>query len=408
MTHPDHATTSGKPRRRRALLILLAIATLAIAAYAIRQWTKPDANAALPTVTVTLGDIEKTVTALGSLKPKEYVDVGTQVSGQLKKVHVEIGDRVQKGQLLAEIDPAVYKAQVDSGRANLDNLKAQLQQQEAELELANQQNARSQRLLAARAVSQDEAEQAASGARVSAAKRLSTLAQIRASEAELARNTTNLGYTKIHAPMSGTVVSQTSLEGQTVNASQSAPVIVQIANLDTMTVWAQVAEADIVKLKTGMTAYFTTLGMPERRWYGTVRQIQPTPETVNDVVLYNVLIDAENDEQLLMPTMTVQVFFVIGEAKDVPTLPVSALKETPRGHIAMVPGKNGPEPRRVKVGLSNRNVAEIVSGLAEGDKVLASVPARGNRPAGAGQRDGAGGERRQGMGPGGPGMGPRL
>ncbi|MFX9947009.1 biotin/lipoyl-binding protein, partial [Acinetobacter baumannii] len=85
------------------------------------------------------------------------------VSGQLKKVHVEIGDRVQKGQLLAEIDPAVYKAQVDSGRANLDNLKAQLQQQEAELELANQQNARSQRLLAARAVSQDEAEQAASG-----------------------------------------------------------------------------------------------------------------------------------------------------------------------------------------------------------------------------------------------------
>src|SRR5690606_28515394 len=135
------------------------------------------------------------------------------------------------------------------------------------------------------------------------------------------------------------VVSQTSLEGQTVVASQQAPVIVQIANLDVMTVWAEVAEADVHKIEPGMPAWFTTLGMADRTWRGTVRQILPTPEVLNDVVLYKVLIDVDNSERLLLPQMTVQVFFLQGEARDVPVVALNALTPDPSrpdGYVARV------------------------------------------------------------------------
>src|SRR5690606_29538428 len=119
-------------------------------------------------------------------------------------------------------------------------------------------------------------------------------------------------------------------EGQTLNANQSAPIVVRIADLDTMTVWAQVAEADIPRIQPDMPVYFTTLGMPERRFQAKVEQIYPTPQTVNDVVLYNVLIDVPNKERLLMTSMTAQVFFLLGEAKNVPLVPMAALRPAPR------------------------------------------------------------------------------
>lgn len=397
---PTSARTSPRRPWRRQLLLLIALAALALLGYAGQRLLAREPDAGFTTVTVTRGDIEKTVTALGSLNPRDYVDVGTQVSGQLKKVHVVIGQRVTKGQLIAEIDPTVYTTKVNSDRANLDNLHAQLQQQEAELVLARQQQARNQRLLAAKAVSQDEADQSEANASIAEAKRLATRAQIKAAEATLAGDTANLGYTRIYAPMAGTIASQTSLEGQTVNSSQSAPVIVRVANLDTMTVWAQVAEADIVKVHEGMPAYFTTLGMPERKWQGKVRQVQPTPTTVNDVVLYNVLIDVDNHEQLLMPTMTVQVFFVLGEARGVPTLPLNAFKTDAGGHShALVRGSDGPQRRAITLGLSNRNTAQIASGLNIGEQVLIPAPAVA--------RNGAG-KKGEGKSAGGPGMGPRL
>jgi membrane fusion protein, macrolide-specific efflux system len=187
--------------------------------------------------------------------------------------------------------------------------------------------------------------------------------------------------------MDGTVVAQTTLAGQTVNASQSAPVIVRIANLEVMTVWAQVAEADVGKIVPGMPAYFSTLGLPERRWRGTVRQVQPTPKTDNDVVLYNVLIDVDNREQLLLPSMTVQAFFLLGEARDVPVVPLAALARDRSGYQATVLTESGPEQRRVEVGLTNRTSAQIVSGLEPGDRIVlpqappeTATPQRRERP----------------------------
>jgi len=364
--------------RRRLLWAGLAVALLAAAgAFAYRQITG-DSVPTFKTAAVTTGDIEKSVTALGALQPKDYVDVGAQVSGQLKKVHVDIGDRVQKGDLLAEIDPTVFETRTRTDRANLENLRAQHNEQEANLVLARQQLQRNQNLFKAKIVSQDTLQTSDAQLAAGEAKADSLKAQIDGAQATLDGDIANLGYTKIYAPMGGTIVSQTALEGQTLNANQSAPVIVRVADLDTMTVWAQVAEADVVKLTPGMPAYFSTLGLPERRWQGAVQQIQPTPQTVNDVVLYNVLIDVKNDDHVLMTSMTAQVFFVLGEAKGVPLVPVTALGQ-PRADAAdeyevRVLTSEGPRRRSVKVGLADRTSAQVLSGLAVGDQVIVGAP----------------------------------
>ncbi len=383
----------AKTRTRRPWLWALVLAMVAVVV-AVLLWRGMNSSPQTQRITVTVerGDIEKTVTAVGALQPKEYVDVGTQVSGQLQKVHVEIGDRVSKGDLIAEIDPTRYESTVRNDRASLQSLRAQLMQKQAEQELAQQQLARNQRMLAERAVSQDTVEQLQASAKVAKASVAALKAQIEASQATLQGNLANLGYTKIYAPMDGTVVSQTSLEGQTVNATQSAPVIVQVANLDVMTVWAQVAEADVNKVKPGMAAYFTTLGMAGRRWQGIVRQVQPTPETENDVVLYNVLIDVDNAEQLLLPSMTVQVFFMLGQAKDVPLVALSALTLDPAAgpemYRATVLTEQGPEPRQVQIGVANRTTAQVVSGLRVDEKVIVDATVAASATSGSGQRSG--------------------
>jgi len=380
-------TIPSTPRRRRwRVWLLLLPALLTAAGIGAQQFLGSDADTSYRTATVEKGDLAQTVTAMGSLQAKEYVDVGTQVSGRVEQIHVEIGDRVRQDQLIAEIDPTVYEFTVSKDRANLANLQAQAEQKAAELELSVLQLARNRRILAAKAVSQDTVDQAAATVKVRRAELAAIRAQIAAAKATLEGDLANLGYTKIYAPMAGTVVSQTTVSGQTVNASQSAPVIVQVADLDTMTVWAQVAEADVSKLQPGMSAYFTTLGMPERRWQGRVRQVQPTPTVVNDVVLYNVLIDVDNSEQLLLPQMTVQVFFLLGQTKGAALVPMSALRPDREAgadrYRALVLGDQGPVERHVQVGLSNRTSAEVLAGLAVGERVV--LPQQAESPSRAG------------------------
>jgi len=362
-----------RPRRRLLWAALAVVLVAGGGAFAYRQ-VGPERTPSFKTAPVTTGDIEKTVTALGALQPKDYVDVGAQVSGQLKKVHVAIGDRVKQGDLLAEIDPTVLETRTRTDKANLENLRAQYDEQEANLVLARQQLTRNQNLFKAKIVSEDTLQTSQAQVAAAEAKADALKAQIDGAQATLDGDIANLGYTKIYAPMSGTVVSQTALEGQTLNANQTAPIILRIADLDTMTVWAQVAEADVVKITPNMSAYFTTLGLPERRWQGTVQQIQPTPQTVNDVVLYNVLIDVKNGDGVLMTSMTAQVFFVLGGAKNVPLVPVVALGQPRAGttdeYEVRVLTAEGPRRRAVKIGLSDRTSAQVVSGLAVGDNVI--------------------------------------
>lgn len=332
----------------------------------------------IATADATTGNIEEVVTAQGTLEPKEYVDVGAQVSGQVKVLAVEVGDTVKNGDLIAEIDPEVYLSKVQADEARLKTLQAQKLQQEAEATSAQLKLKRSQTLIKDNAISKEVLEDAQTAVKVAAAQIASLSAQIEEANSTLEGDKANLSYTKIYSTMDGTVVAQSVRQGQTVNANQTAPTIVQVANLDVMTVKAQVAEADIMKLKEGMDVYFTTLGSDGHRWNGKVRQILPTPEVINDVVLYNVLVDVDNKDRQLMSGMSTQLFFTAGKAENVVLVPVTALlkpvpeQDNDKGEAYQVKVLNGKSvsEKIVHVGLMDRSVAEVRDGLSSGEKLV--------------------------------------
>jgi macrolide-specific efflux system membrane fusion protein len=374
------------PKTAKKLLAVVALAGVAGAGwywYSAAAQNKQQETA--HPIAVTRGTIEEVVTAQGKLEPKQYVDVGTQVSGQLKKIHVEIGDAVSNGELLAEIDPRVYQAQVEAGEARLNSLRAQLNEQKAQAVLAEQNLQRNQNLIAVNAVSRQALQETESQAAVARAQVDALLAQIKETESNLKASRTNLSYTKIYAPMAGTVTTLPTKEGQTLNANQTAPTVMQVANLDVMTVRAQVAEADVSRLRENMPAYFTTLGDSERRWEGKVRQIQPSPQIVNDVVLYDVLIDVNNEGRRLMTGMTTQVFFILGKAENAVIVPAEVLTRRAAGqdndkgkaYRVSVASGAGSEQRLIRVGLQTRTQAEVTDGLEAGERIFVNRPASG-------------------------------
>ncbi|MBV4474173.1 MULTISPECIES: efflux RND transporter periplasmic adaptor subunit [Pseudomonas] len=377
-----------RPARRALLASLCVIPVIAVAAWQVM----PPGRDKFATVQVSRGDIESSVTALGTLQPRRYVDVGAQASGQIRKIHVEVGDVVKEGQLLVEIDPSTQKAKLDAGQFSIENLKAQLQEQQAQHELAKQKYQRQQNLAAGGATREEDVQTARAELKATQARIDMFRAQIRQAEASLRSDQAELGYTRIYAPMAGTVVALDAREGQTLNAQQQTPLILRIAKLSPMTVWAEVSEADIGHVKPGMTAYFTTLSGGNRRWSSTVRQILPVPPKPLDqtsqgggspasssksgsarVVLYTVLLDVDNADNALMAEMTTQVFFVANQAKNVLTAPVAALQGTAVAdrQTAQVIAANGDiQSREVQTGISDRLKVQIVEGLSEGDHLL--------------------------------------
>lgn len=372
---------------------------------------------------VTRGDIENLVTATGTLQPQDYVDVGAQVSGQLKKLHVEVGSEVKAGDLLADIDATVFAAKVDATRAQLRNQQAQLLEREAQLKLMEINYRRQKNLMLEDATTTEAVETAEANLKSAQAQLKSLQAQIQQIESTLRVEAANLDYARIYAPIDGTVVSITSRQGQTLNTNQMAPTIMRIADLSTMTVQTQVSEADIGKLRLEMPVYFTTLGSQGRRWYSMINRIQPTPEILNNVILYNALFDVPNENRVLMTQMSTQVFFIESQAKDVLLVPMSAVSfapplgerprderpqgERPKGERANAPqsteeqktewkkrrdemkedadqpanrsrpaivkvmGEDGDiEERQVLIGVTNRVQAQIIEGLKEGEKVV--------------------------------------
>ena len=417
-TAPDRRAAARPRRTRRQLAyVVAALAVLAgLGFWGYSAWFAGGRPAdRYVTAVVERGDIEETVTATGTLQPRDYVDVGTQVSGQLKIVHVQVGDTVKEGDLLAEIDPTVYLARVDANRAQLQNQRAQLADREAQLMLAEQQLRRQQNLMKEQATTEEALQVAEANVRSLRAQIEAIKAQMRQTESELRGNEANLGYTKIYAPMSGTVVSQSSKQGQTLNANQQAPIILRIADLSTMTVQAQVSEADVPKLRLGMDAYFTTLGGDGQRWFGKLRQILPTPTVTNNVVLYDALFDVPNPDQKLMTQMTAQVFFVLASAKDAVLVPVAALRPAPpekareqapqqnaqagerrsrperartaageapvverkalaqRAMVRVIRPDGSVEERIIQVGVMNRVHAQVLSGLEPGEVVAVGL-----------------------------------
>ena len=382
-----------RPARRALFAALCLIPVIAVAAWQVL----PPGRDAVATVQVSRGDIENSVTALGTLQPRRYVDVGAQASGQIQKIHIEAGDTVKEGQLLVEIDPSTQKAKLDAGRFSIENLKAQLQEQRAQHDLAQQKYQRQQKLAAGGATREEDVQTARAEVRATQARIDMFQAQIRQAQASLRSDEAELGYTRIFAPMDGTVVALDAREGQTLNAQQQTPLILRIAKLSPMTVWAQVSEADIGKVKPGMSAYFTTLAGGKRRWTSQVRQILPIPPkpldqtsqgggspasasagtTGSQVVQYTVLLDVDNPDGALMAEMTTQVFFVAGQASQVLTAPLAAFDEGKAEglRLAQVVKRDGKiEQREVRTGLSDRLRVQILDGLAEGEQLVIGAP----------------------------------
>ncbi len=379
--------------RWRYALVALALLGLGLG---VKFYYFPTKKApAFVTATTVLGDIEQSVLATGTLQAFKQISVGAQASGQIKSLSVALGDSIKKGQLIAEIDAMKQENDLRNTQAALSSAKALLGSRQALLKQAELNFQRQKELLSGDAISRQTYEQAEATLGTTRADIKTSEAQIE--QASIAADTAkvNLSYTRILAPMDGVVVALVAQQGQTVNANQIAPIIIKLALLDTITVKAQISEADVVRVKPGQKVYFTILGAPEKRYYTTLRSVDPAPDSIvtdtatsvntATAIYYNGLLDVPNPEGLLRISMTAQVYVVLNEAKGVITIPSAAVQQAGRrgpASVRVVNAAGKAEKREVKVGIDNNVKAEILEGLAVGDKVvLSETQPPGSQPA---------------------------
>jgi membrane fusion protein, macrolide-specific efflux system len=342
-------------------------------------------------------NIEERVLASGTLNALKTVDVGAQVSGQLKKLHVALGDQVHKGDLLAEIDPVLQRNALRDAQATLENVRAQKLSKQALLQ---------QYVLAYRRQSQLSAQDAIAHADLESAQAQldGTRADLAALDAQITKSTiavdsakANLDYTQIVAPMDGVVLTIATEEGQTVVSTQSATTILTLADLNTITVKAKISEADVMRVRPGLAAYFTLLGDADTRYFSKLRAIEPASTATTTsasssassasstsssaAVYYNGLFEVPNPGRKLRVAMTAQVSIVVNGAQHALCIPASALEQPAKeGRSTVRLLRNGiPETRAIRVGISDNVQVQVLDGLREGDQVVigdsASVPA---------------------------------
>jgi macrolide-specific efflux system membrane fusion protein len=365
-----HAKLRALLHRRSIWLIAALIA--ACAGWFGYQWAFGKSTVHYTTASVERGNVESTVVAAGIVQPFSYVDVGAQTSGKLKSLKVKRGDQVEKNQLLAEIDPILAATALSADRAALENMTSQRSLKQAQLTLTTLQRDRNDTLFAHDLISANDRDITRAAYKVAFADAASLSAQMKQATAAVNTGKANVGYTKITAPMAGEVVSITTLEGQTLNANQQAPNILRIGDIDTVTVWAQVSEADIVRVRPGLDVYFTILG-DSVRWNGTIRQILPTPELINNVVFYDVLFDIPNPKRELKIQMTAQVFIVLARAKGVLLIPAAAIGNAGEGteaRVQVLKADGKVESRAIKIGIKSEILAEVTDGLTEKERVV--------------------------------------
>jgi macrolide-specific efflux system membrane fusion protein len=375
-----------RPRRassRRLAAGLLSLAAVLGASPALAQATRPPAPPALAaavkldTVTVRRGDIQQTVDAAGKLQLYKWADTYAQLGGQVKEVLVAIGDTVKADQVLLEIAPTQQATKVESNRAQMARLQADLADQRGQLDFAQLQFKRQTQLKAQNATREEAFESARMNASSASARVDAITAQIRELEATMKIDEEARKQTHVRAPMSGTVVSMAARAGQMVAAAQPAVPLVRIADLSEMTVAARVAEDDVTRLRPGMTASFTTPGYPGKHWSGKLRQVIPIPADgtgeQGKQAFYIVLFEVKNADHELMSGMSAQVQFSVAQARDALLLPASGLgaqDEDGLYNVNVLDAGQRVSARKVKVGLRNAQQAQILSGLAAGDKVL--------------------------------------
>ena len=413
----------------------LLIAVVCILAVALTAWYFFKPKQELPqyiTAEVTKGDLENSVLATGVLEATKMVSVGAQVSGQVKKMYVQLGDQVKQGQLIAQIDSVRQENDQKTAEASIKNQQAQLAVKDANLAKVEAEYNRQKAMYAQDATSRSELESALANYKIAQAEITAINAQIEQSRLTLATAKEDLGYTRIVAPMDGTIVAIVTEEGQTVNANQSAPTIVKLAKLNDMTIKAEISEADVMKVEKGQRVYFTTLGDSETKHYATLRQVEPAPSSINNensnsstsssstAIYYNALFDVPNEDGKLRIDMTAQVYIILDEARNVLTIPAAAIQtsnrsrgksnnnadrasanQQPRANkdetqanrpkrleltatekalveqgkasvamIRVVQADGTAKPQPVLIGLNNRVTAQVIRGLKQGDQVV--------------------------------------
>ncbi len=332
------------------------------------------------TAPVKMGDITQTVSANGTLNPVVLVNVGTQVSGTVKKLRADFNDRVTAGQVLLELDPALLEAQVRQDEAALANIRATL-------ELAKANERRSEDLIAQEYVSRQDYDAAVQA-------RKSAEAQVAQATAALAKDRTNLAYSVIRSPVSGVVVNRAVDLGQTVAASFQTPTLFQIAqDLRKMQIDSSFAEADIGKIKVGQPVQFTVDAFPDRAFSAKVKQVRLNATTQQNVVTYDVVVAVDNPDEILMPGMTAYVNVIVARKERVLLVPNAALRFHPAGALGEAAARPRPGPPekaagpgetlyvldpqgrpravRVDVGISDGRRTEVASPeLKSGDAVV--------------------------------------
>lgn len=382
------------PRKARPWVIAAAVIIVGGGAWFMFGQSRPKTE--MVTAPVTRGNIEQTVLATGVLEPAKLVSVGAQASGQVKKLYVQLGDVVKKGDPIADIDSRNQQNTVQNAQAGLSNVTAQKSARNAALIQAQLNYTRQKTLYDQGAASKADFDAATAQLANAQADIKAADAQIKQANLTLNTAQTNLGYTKILAPMDGTVVAVVTEEGQTVNANQSAPTIIKLAEVDQMTVSAEISEADVDKVKPGQPVYFTTLGDTVTHHNATLRTVAPAPDSIasdtqqtassssSSAVYYNGLFDVDNKDGKLKTGMTAQVYVVLASAQNALTVPSAALQGRGRGgnYTVRVVDKDGKvEQRQVKVGINTNVTAQILSGLNEGEKVVVAEATAADRAA---------------------------
>ncbi len=376
--------------------IIAAVVVLAIAGLAFYMYSGKKEVTQFRTEKAARGDIEAAVTASGAVNAVTNVLVGTQVSGTIKNIYVDFNSPVRKGQLIAQIDPASFEAQVRQSRANLLVAKANLEKSEATLADARRTLERNRELFAKGLIARSDLDTAQTNYETSKAQVSASKAQVSQAEAALTLSETNLGYTRIISPVAGTVVSRNVDVGQTVAASFQTPTLFTIAqDLTKMQIDTSVAEADIGRMKAGQRVNFTVDAYPDVTFNGTVSEVRNAPITLQNVVTYDVVVKVANPELKLKPGMTANVSIVVASRQGVLKVPNAALRFRPsangkapldkdRGVWVVEDGK----PKRIKVttGISDGVYTELVSGdIKEGQELIVESLSKAN---GSSQRSG--------------------
>jgi HlyD family secretion protein len=435
VTADDLSSVSAPRRRRRRLWIAAIVTAVAAPALAYRHHVTSTRDVLrFETATIDRGRVVSRVTASGTLSAIVTVQVGSQVSGRIQRIFVDYNSAVHKGELIAQLDPALFGAAYEQAKANHVAALGNLAKAEAQARDADLQARRSQSLLADKLIAQADFDTAQANADAAHAAVTASRGSVEQTQAALHQAQINLAYTRIYSPTDGVVISRDVDVGQTVAASLQAPTLFVIAeDLRKMQVDTSVAEADIGRLRDGTPASFTVDAYPGETFRGTVRQIRNAPQTIQNVVTYDAVIDIGNEALKLKPGMTANVTFLAAERRDVLRLPNGALRFRPSEEVLALAGvaperwagRRGAGPRSVgapaaddggqvatssrrvfvlvdgkpravaiKIGISDGSVTQIVEGpLKEGDKVIldatgagAASVAEGRSPGGPARR----------------------